>query len=56
VLYLSFRKTFTQSLASRFQPLGNILQYSDQRGALYHHTEDVDYRVIVVQIESLARY
>jgi hypothetical protein len=56
VLYLSFRKTFSQSLAVRFAPLGNVLVYNDQRGSLYHHTADVDYRMIICQIESLSRY
>ena len=38
VLYLSFRKTFSQALAARFAPIGNILVYSDHRGSLYHHS------------------
>jgi hypothetical protein len=56
VLYLSFRKTFSQSLAARFSPLGNVLLYSDQRGSLYHHQGENHHRVIVCQIEALTRY
>ena len=48
VLYLSFRKSFTQSLAARFASIGDILIYSDQRGALYHNDiEGREYRMII---------
>ena len=56
VLYLSFRKTFSQSLAARFAPLGNILLYNEQRGSLYHQNAETNYRMIICQIESLSRY
>lgn len=57
MLYLSFRKTFSQALKTRFEPIGNVLLYSDQRGSLYHDTADgVHYNMIVCQIEALARY
>lgn len=56
ILYISFRKTFTQSLAARFADLGNVLQYCDQRGDLYHTNQDNKYRIIIVQVEALARY
>ena len=57
VLYLSFRKTFSQALATRFAPIGNVLLYSDVRGAMYHQgTDGTHYRMIVCQIEALSRY
>jgi len=56
VLYLSFRKTFTQALATRFADLGAVLQYSEQRGDLYHTTTDKHFRIAIVQVEALSRY
>lgn len=47
VLYISFRKTFTQSLANRFSDLGNILQYNEIRGDLYFTDKEKTHRVIV---------
>jgi superfamily II DNA or RNA helicase len=55
-LYISFRKTFTQALAKRFEDLGNILQYTDKRGDIYFNEGETKYRVIVIQIESLNRF
>lgn len=56
VLYISFRKTFTQTLASRFSDLGSVLMYSDQRGDLYHQCKETFHRVVIVQVEALCRY
>ncbi len=48
VLYISFRKTFSHALAARFNSIGDILLYSDQRGSLYHtNSEGKDYRMII---------
>lgn len=57
VLYLSFRKTFSQALAARFASVGDVMLYSDLRGALYHAQPDGTHKdMIVCQVEALARY